>query len=368
MSLKKKSGKFSISFNNYYSQLTGLSDNALVIKDNKKKQLRTFVLSYENIMKNGGNGFIFEGTSNNNDFLLDSRVAIIRFNKENTLKELIQAQSVHVHFDTIWEEISQKLTELKYETTVSADLINTILNTQNITQEFINLIGKMSSSKKSSGKLNIPGIRDYKKIMYNLSHLISEKLDISVAFYNHFVSNILSGEAKPVIMSDSLKTKLVMIYTKFSTEKICIYSDDKCNGNASNIVQFVDINTLSGGERTINKNVDLFQLGDGELIKKFIDTYVDNKIQLSSTQSTKELLSEIQPMSLLPEFIQFNPMDALKKLPSININRKDYLLGFPKDNGCRNLYTTIETGIEINGEVKIDNKSGSSNANVWWCE
>ena len=360
---KKKTIKPSKSSSeNYYSELTGIDKSSNIVKH---RSLRDFTGSDEKIMNPNGNGFIFEKKNNKNSFLLDNKVTIVRFKMENNIRDLIKEQSDNENFDKLWEEISIRLAKFKYKNKVSSELINTIINTQNITQEFINLIGKMSSSDEEVGTLNIDGIRDYRNIMYNLSSLISEKININVAFYNHLVSDILGEEAKPTIMFNNLKKKLIMIYTKFSTEKICIHSSDKECNNICNIVQFVDIEKF-GDEN--HKFVDLFQFEKNELVREFVENYVDSRLKLSTVKPINKNIKIVQKTSL-SEYIQFNPIDSLKKLPSINIKGKDYLLGFSKDNGRRNLYTDSDTGIKINGEIDISDKEpGDNNAEVWWCE
>ena len=155
-----------------------------------------------------------------------------------------------------------------------------------------------------------------------------------------------------------------MIYTKFSTEKVS-------KSRQNNLVEFVDISKLTEHGGDIIKDADLVQLEgklkNNTLIENFKKNYVDTSLE--STLLVEKAVSRTQPRSQLPEFIQFNPIDSLKKLPSIIIDKKDYLLGYKKDNGCRNLYTTSsETGFEIKGEVEIQNESGTNNATVWWCE
>ncbi len=352
-----------VSGENYYSQLTGIDKSGNKISDSS---LRNFTRSDEKIMNPDGNGFIFETKGNKNSFLLNSKVGIIRFKRENNIRDLIKEQSDNDNYDEIWQEISIKLGKLKYKTKVSSELINTILNTQNITQEFINLIGKMSSSEKESGTLNIDGIKDYRNIMYNLSNLIFEKLNMNVAFYNHLVSDILGDETKPTIMFNNLSNKLIMIYTKFSTEKICIHSSDKKCNNICNIVQFINIEKFDDGSQRF---IDLFEFEDGKLVPEFVENYVDSSLELSKTKPNKKHIKIVQKKTSLSEYIQFNPMDSLQKLPSISIKGKEYLLGYSKDNGRRNLYTAIDNGIKVNGEIEIsDKESGDNKAEVWWCE
>lgn len=347
---------------NYYSELTGIDGTDNIASHSS---LRNFTRNDEKIMKFDGNGFIFKKNDNKNNFLLDNKVAIVRFRQENNIRDLIKEQIDHEDYDKIWEEIIVKLTKFKYKTKVSGELIKTILNTQNISQEFINLIGKMSSSEKESGTLNIDGIRDYRNIMYNLSNLICEKFNVNVAFYNSLVSNILGGETKPIIMFNELKKKLIMIYTKFSTEKVCIDSTEQaCNNNTANIVQFINIEKF--GDKS-DKFIDLFQFEDSKLIEELIENHLDNSLELSTVNPKKSI--KIVKKTSLSKYIEFNPKDSLRKLPSINIKGKDYLLGYTKDNSCRNLYTYSDSGLKINGEIMIGNKEpGDNKAEVWWCE
>lgn len=347
---------------NYYSELTGIDGTDNIASHSS---LRNFTRNDEKIMNIDGNGFIFRKNDNKNNFLLDNKVAIVRFRQENNIRDLIKEQIVHEDYDKIWEEIVVKLTKFKYKTKVSGELIKTILNTQNISQEFINLIGKMSSSEKESGTLNIDGISDYRNIMYNLSNLICEKFNVNVAFYNSLVSNILGGETKPIIMFNELKKKLIMIYTKFSTEKVCIDSTEQaCNNNTANIVQFINIERF--GDKS-EKFIDLFQFEDSKLIEELIENHLDNSLELSTVKPKKSI--KIVKKTSLSKYIEFNPMDSLRKLPSINIKGKDYLLGYTKDNSCRNLYTYSDDGLKINGEIMIGNKEpGDNKAEVWWCE
>ena len=317
-------------------------------------------------MNPDGNGFIFKKNGNKNTFLLDKKLAIIRYKTENNIRDLIKEHCENENYDKIWEEISSELAKLKYKNKVSPELINTILNTQDITQEFIDLIGKMSSSVEEAGTLNIDGIKDYRNIMFNLSHLIFEKLNMNVAFYNHLVSDILGEESKPTIMFNKLKKKLIMIYIKFSTEKPCINtSDKKCNNNTCNVIQFVNIEEI--GDKS-QRFVDLFRFEDSKLIEEFTEKYVDSTLVLQTIKSKSKHI-KIVPKVSLTEYIQFNPMDSLKKLPSIIIKGKEYLLGYSKDNGRRNLYINSDNGIKISGEIEISDKEpGDNKAEVWWCE
>ena len=56
-------------------------------------------------MNPDGNGFIFETKGNKNSFLLNSKVGIIRFKRENNIRDLIKEQSDNDNYDEIWQEI-----------------------------------------------------------------------------------------------------------------------------------------------------------------------------------------------------------------------------------------------------------------------
>ena len=84
---------------NYYSELTGIDGTDNIASHSS---LRNFTRNDEKIMNIDGNGFIFRKNDNKNNFLLDNKVAIVRFRQENNIRDLIKEQIVHEDYDKIY--------------------------------------------------------------------------------------------------------------------------------------------------------------------------------------------------------------------------------------------------------------------------